>query len=685
MAMVLSHDAYASERTFFDALDLDRRDLRGVRKAVDKEDWEAAKFEWAKHLTLRTTPEWIWSHRDKRQIIDYLKLHKNDLEGSVERAEKVLLRKFHFQGIPRTLNKDIVWWSKEYEFQWINVLHRHLYWKDLGMAWWLTGDSRYAEDWVYMLKAWIKDNPPISHGSPNPRDRQGQPWRKLETGIRTGVWIETMNFFMDAPAFDAETKFLFSCSLLDHANRLVASSEHFRPGNWHQVGVTGLFNLGIMFPEFKDAPTWREMAFQHLQMIMDKGVHPDGAQSELTPGYHRWMTMSWLNSQLLARKNGFTFTGIAERHEKMFDYLMHLSKPDRRQVAVGDARQEHIGEMMGIGALTYGRPDMKYLAIDEVKPDWIWMFSPDELAAYSNIPSVEPDLRSHMLSHARYGVMRTGWKKDDRFLLFDSAPWGGNHCHNDRLQVVLYSGRDLLVDPGILTYDSPLTHRYFKKSAAHNVVLVDEGEQPLKGNPELLTWSIQEHVEFASARIRGKDDIAHQRSVLFVKPNYWVILDYIAGSGEHTTTRLFHFPDVEVVKEGNSASSQYPDGDNLYITSVGDGALEIRQGHKPNGLTTTTRTPVAAFVSHHRLPVLHATLLFPFTSRDEIPRVEHVATESKDMLAIQLIYRGNRKDTVLIATSEQDLRFGEYKGKGTALVVREEDDQSAVHLVEPSP
>lgn len=86
-----------------------------------------------------------------------------------------------------------------------------------------------------------------------PRDRKGQPWRKLETGGRTKTWIQAMNFFMDAPAFDAEAKYLFSRSIRDHAKRLVASSKEFRRGNWRQTGVTGLFNIGVMFPEFKNA------------------------------------------------------------------------------------------------------------------------------------------------------------------------------------------------------------------------------------------------------------------------------------------------------------------------------------------------------------------------------------------------------------------------------------------------
>ena len=83
---------------------------------------------------------------------------------------------------------------------------------------------------------------------------------------------------------------------------------------------------------------------------------------------------------------------------------------------MGDAARQNIGMIMGVGALLYNRPDMRYLAIDEVDKNWIWLFSPEQLAD-KTLKKQVPSLGSHMMPHSKYGVMRTGWNKDDRSLL----------------------------------------------------------------------------------------------------------------------------------------------------------------------------------------------------------------------------------------------------------------------------
>lgn len=676
--------AHPDERELFSQLNLDLPALADVRKAVDANDWAGAKAAWAKHLEQRTSPSWIWSHRDKEKIKAFLEANGDGLRGSVEKADRVLNRQFRFGGNPKVLERDIVWWSKDLPFQWINVLHRHGYWADLGRAYWQTGDERYAEDWVYMLLDWIEDNPPRFNVGPNPRDRKGQPWRKLETGIRTGVWIGAMEFFKDSPAFDAEAKYLFTRSLRDHALRLVESSQNFRRGNWHQVGVTGLFNIGVMFPEFKEAAAWREMGLKHLRMAMDKSVHPDGAQSELTPSYHMWMTLSFLDVQLLAQKNGIDLREFSERHEKMFEFVMQVTKPDHRNVPLGDSSVRDVAGIMGIGALTYGRSDMRYLAADGIDPAWIWRFEPEKILNFPKLKSVEPSLRSHMLSHSRYGVMRTGWDRDDRFLLFDCAPLGGNHCHDDRLQVVLYSGRDLLLDRGSYNYDKPLHHQYFKRSQAHNVVLINEKDQPRGANPELLNWNIGENLEFASAIVRGKQGVAHQRSVLFVKPDYWVVVDHLTGEGDPTLTRLFHLPIVKVEHDAASVRTCYEQGDNVWVGKADEAELEMRNGWVPKGKQQVVEAPVAAFVIKQPLPAALCTVLVPFADEADIPSVQRLPSEDPSTVVVQLRFKDGRTDRIAIASNATHFK-GPHTGQGIALHARTLGGKTTVEVVQPKP
>ena len=469
--------AVTDERAFFSLLDLARPELATVRRAAAAADWQAAKEAWARHLERRTTPRWTWTRRERPRI---MALHEEQFGGfasSVAAAERVLQRDFNWLGVRKQLEHDIDWLQGPTE--WTHVLSRHGYWRSMGLAWWHTGDAKYAEDWAYTLRDWIADNP-VPRLLTNSRGKEGTVWRTLETGIRGDVWFDAMEMFMDAPAFDAQTKYEMTRSLVEQARHLHRYTVAFRHGNWQVVECTPAWPASASCcPSSAKRRGWRERAFATLAEHMERDVYPDGAHHELTPGYHGWVMERFLKVSLLARANGYEVPGLMGRHERMFEFLMHVSQPNRRTPSLGDAGSgARIAGNMGLGALLYGRADMRYLAADKIQSSWIWLFPAERLAAYAELPAREPTLRSHMMPHAQYGMMRTGWGMDDRSLLFDCAPWGGGHSHQDRLQVILHAGRDLLVDPGMYSYDQPLSTQYFRKAEAHNVLTIDDGGQP---------------------------------------------------------------------------------------------------------------------------------------------------------------------------------------------------------------
>lgn len=683
-AMAKDSLAVGSESAFFGQLNLAQPELSAVREAVEKQDWNTAKAAWAKHLKERTTPRWTWSHRDKERIKQLYEEKFGGFARYVPRAEKVLKREFRWLGVSRTLPHDFDWYKPdEYEHEWGNVLNRHGYWRTLGYAWWHTGDPKYAEDWVEMLHDWIDENPVEPQ-------RRG-PWRTLEVGFRASSWFHVMNLFMDAPAFDAEAKYAMTRSLIEHARLLYRDikAKGYRDGNWQLSKSKGMATVGIMFPEFKEAAAWRELGFDILQKHMEKGVYPDGGHCELTPGYHFHCMNAFLHAVILARKNGYDIPGLAARHEKMFEFLMQLTKPDRTYVPVGDAGGgwgSKIAASMSLGAFLYERRDMRYLAPDGIRQSWVWLFSQDRLEQYAEIPAEEPSLRSHMMPYSQYGVMRTGWKEDDRLFLFDCAPWGGNHSHGDRLQICLYSGRDLVIDPGQYSYDQPLAKTYFRSAEAHNVLLLDEKDQP-RTNPEVLAWNVSEHVEFASGRIVTRDKTGtHQRSVLFVKPDYWVVVDHVTGASDPRLTRLFHFPNVDVEHDTSSVRTCFPEGENVWVGAVDDGRLEMRDGWivtpESKRKAEAVKAPVAAFVSNRPLPASLCTVLVPFGNKTEIPKVERLPRDNSDAVGIRLRFPDGRTDWIDIAARPGDLEAGTHKATGMALWVRRENGQTTAETIQ---
>lgn len=660
-----------TEKSFFGQLDLTRKELDEVREAVEKEDWKTAKAAWCKHLKERTSPNWYWRDSDRAKIIRFLEMTDDKFtEKAGEAANKVLKREFSWQNQPAKTDHRIDF-TKNYGRTATDFLNRHPFLVKLGRAYFYTGDETYAKDWAFIIRSFAEDNPY--------RGKQWKTWHVMNAPSRILPWIESLYLVRKSPAFDAETAYLYSRSLLEHGRYTVARFRREKKLGAQIWGPEGLSALGIMFPEFKESKEWREHSHRLLQRITDS-VAPDGSTTEYTPGYHYWTTKEFVRAQFLAQKNGYKIEGLAELHQKMFEFLMQVSKPDRWFVPIGDAGHgKDISEIMGLGALVYNRPDMRYLAVDSPHPSWIWLFSMDELAGYADIPKQKPTLGSHMMPNTKIGVMRTGWEKDDRFLLFDCAPWGGGHSHKDQLQVVLYSGRDLLVDSGQGDYGSKLAGGYYKQAKAHNVLLFD-GQRVNGRNPTVLSWNVEDRVEFVSGSLGG-----WQRSVLFVKPSYWVVVDHVTGEGEHKLTRLFHLPDVNVTHEGKTVRTHYEDGDNIWIGGADEGVIEMREGYWRKSADETPQPPVAAFVSTQSLPAALCTVLVPFGKEGEIPTITRLSEQTSGQVSLRLDFKDGRTDWIAIAREPSELSAGPYNGKGIALCVRKNKDKESTDILQVSP
>jgi hypothetical protein len=659
--------AVGDERDFFAQVDLARPDLAEVRKAVESNDFAAAKKAWAHHLATRDAPRWLWSRRDRDAIKKVDAENFDGLGKYIAPADRLLARRFNFLGVRKQLAHDLDW--QQGAGEWTDVLNRFEYWQTLGYAYWASGNEKYAADFVYLLKSWIAKNPVPAEVETSWKT-PGTSWRTLETGIRAQNWFDAMQLFMDSPSFDADAKYLMTRSLIEHARRLQAHEMAFRAGNWQIAECAGLATVGIMLPEMKSAAAWRQRGLDYLVEHMRRDVYPDGGQRELTPGYHIWMINQFLSISLLARVNGYETPGLLQRHEKMFEFLMALSKPDRRVPPFGDSGSPSIVDAMGLGALVYGRADMRYLASQRCSESAIWLFGPGIFERYAKLKPSEPAMRSMFLPDSKYMVMRSGWDIDDRYLLLDAAPWGGVQGHHDRLQVVAYAGgRDLLVDPGNYSDDQPLSSTYFRTTEAHNVLMIDGQEQP-GVDPQVLAWDVKPQAQFAAAAIE-KNGFRQQRSVLFVKPDYWLVADFVSGPDEdaHEVKRLFHFPPGRVDADATSARTTFIDGTNIQVQAADEARMEMRKGWVPVSASAARESPVATLVSRTKFPATFCAVLTPFADAQRLPTITQVPDEP-GILRLHLTTPDGQTDEIAMAENPTELRIVDTVGKGRAAVVR---------------
>jgi hypothetical protein len=673
----------AGDAALFDAIDLSRPDLAELKLAVAHQDWPAARAAWAAHLAARTSPRWLWSRHDRAAIIDVFARDFGGLGKFVPAADRVLARQFSAQGVAKTLAKDPQW--DQGPLEWTHVLSRFAYLNTLGKAYWATGDPKYPADFVYLLEHWVADNPApdeVVKGATT----MGSRWRTLETGIRGYAWWDDIEFFMDAPEFDPAAKAIVTRSLVEHARRLYAYETRFRQGNWQVCECTGLACIGIMLPEMREAAGWRDRALSMLAEHMRRDVYPDGAHWELTPGYHAWVTSEFLLAARLCQINHVAAPpDLLARHQRMYEFLMRMAKPDRLTFPVGDdGSGTDVGLSMATGALLYGRADMRWLAPPRAPEDLVWQFGPGVVDRYAGLTARPPDPSSYMMPDAHFALMRTGWAPADKCLLFNCAPWGGGHDHRDRLEVCLYAGRDLILDPGQIPYDRPLSGTYFRTTAAHSVMTIDGRELPAAG-PRVQAWSSGPTADFASAAL-DYDGLRQQRSVLFVRPDYWVVVDRASRSagppatgpttvpvtaGRHLLRRSFHFPVGDAGTDGPAAYTTAADRPNIAVIDADGTPAEIGSGWVPTGGATPAHDPVAVFTNRDSLPAVRCTVLVPIGSAAQRPDVRREADGAPQTVHIHVRFPDGRDDDLVVGDGEHpaDLTAGDAHATGWAVGV----------------
>jgi len=658
--------AFTNEAAFFDAVDLTRKELADVRAAVEKEDWQRAKEAWGDYVVEHMLPRWMWSHRDLDKIEAYLK-KRGGWDGRLEIADKRLRGEFH-----------------------PSFIGHQTFLGDLARAYMVTKESKYAEAWASLIRNWIAENPVSAN------DSRG-PWHRLPTPMRASTWFKTMNQMVGSPVFDTELRYQMSRSLYEHARVLHRNPRlagRLNLTNIHSGMANGLAMLAIMLPEAKESGDWWKLAHIKVGEHMMRGVYPDGAYYELTPLYHYWVTDQFLTVMLLANKNGVEASELFERHEKMYEFMMHLSTPDRAWMPISDADDGvwKVPVAMTTAALLYGRPDMRYLGPDDVPLGGnderdtqhyqiVWQFSPEKLESYSTMPAAAPAFLSHMMPYAQYGVMRTGWHKEDRMLLIDYAPESGPHTHADYLQVLLYSGgRHLLLDlgpgPGYHSED----RAYYISEQAHNVLFVNGAGIGRKTRPEVITWSVKPGAEFTSGKVaserrrkKGQEPFTQQRSVLFVKPDYWVVVDHVNGSQESPTImRRFHLPPNEARSDAHAVRTTFEDGDNIWLHAADGAAARVQVDVLPSGANGAN--PVAVFEGQASLPAALSMVLVPFSDDKQIPSVERLESTDSETVALRVTFQDGRTDWIAVAPTERELKAGKRTGTGMALCVRTDKD-----------
>lgn len=535
--------------------------------------------------------------------------------------------------------------------EWTYSLNRFRHWRVLGDAYWETGDETYARGWIDQMRAWIEDNPFPYFDNGN----RSLTWRTIEAGIRTSTtWPDSLMYFLGSPSLEPDDLVMFLKSWIEHARHLMRITLDYpdHGGNWVTMECNGLGHLGILLPECRHAPLWLQTAADRLGQELERQVYPDGAQKELTTHYHQVALKNFVALYQFAVRNGHA---LDERYlaslERMYQYNLKVMDPEGFLPPLNDSNRTDVRQSLLEGHDLFGRED------------FLWGAT---LGGRGRVP----DFISVALPWAGQYIMRSGWEPDALYCLFEAGPYGTGHQHEDKLSLVLHGlGRELLTEAGNYRYDASVYRRYALSTWAHNTILVDGQGQRRRGLGETYEtdrpldnlWLHNELFDAAAGLYdhgygpRREIQVRHERTVVFLRDDYWVVLDRVEGEGERLLDILWHLKATaaEQREGGLAAHGTDPGVANLLVTPAPVAGLELEivtgrhdppLGFAPVG--NRTPIPVLDYRLRSELPATLAWVLTPY--RGGVPDVAIDTRETETGTLLTVNHPGGR-DEIAIA------------------------------------
>ena len=657
-----------SDEAFFGCLNLDAKGLTAVAEAVSAGDLERAKVKFLETVSGRVHPS-SWHNAQTPTA--------SALEAILKRVEPYM---------------D----GESFPIKGCSFPH------DLALAYEHTGQVAFLRKWLEIFDEWYATLRPPA-GVPTVYISChfiANPWESLFAGDpRIKYIVQVENFLRGCPLETGTTDQRINVykSLIEHGQFLASMNTAFHPNNWqvHQLG--GLLDASVRFPEFRESAAWSQLALKWLGEHMRREVLPDGAYHERCTAYNTGVMREYRKTLERIRRGGLEPPeGFVENLTKMYCHHVVLYAPGLTQVGIGDGGNTgpNAGlDLMIDGALSFRIPECKWFAERDPQrvrraAEMLYGDGADEaLARYEELEAKKPDKTSALLPDAGWGVMRSSWEDDALYMITDygsNVPW---HTHPDFLGFSIFAhGRPLITDVGTggaQGYQSEVSKKWCKQTIGHNTVLVDRMSQEKFHEGACHRWVASGGFDYLRASHPGYRflGVEHERRILFVKPEYWIVTDalrvgeFVTTSGYHEYQWLAHFqPSTLEVGDDSSVWARTAFDAHIGVLPMNPERITLVQEEgyisAPEG--GVYDAPVVSLVQEGEPPVDFGVVLFPFRgeARPNV-RVEGVDAQEGDMACrIQVgegvsdLYFENRGDG-------QPHRFGEVLFDGEVGWLRE--------------
>ncbi len=450
--------------------------------------------------------------------------------NAVPAADALMADRYRLGTRPATvLPHDPTWRENPFrDVNWLFNYHSLRFVLKLEAAWAQTGQRRYLDRALFLLRDWYVSNP-------RAHPRSGMSWDPHATAWRASVYECTAEIV-------PMTTWLKGALLL-HGSTLASSTFYVRHGNHALNQAIGLLDIGC----FLRRATWLDLASGRINTLIGESVDSQGVTNEESIGYQEYNYNRYLAAERRLKACGRAASPMFARVDRMPTFLGWATLPNREYEMIGDTEAAR-----GISV-------------------------PGTLSEFtaSGGTTGSPPTSGFRVYRAGYAFGRSGWGAtrpyvDETAFSVRFGPGRRYHGHADGSALTLYGlGSRLIVGSGKYTYSSSPYRTYFLGRTAQNVVAV-EGLRYRAGAFTSLLYQVATADAYGLAvRVTGNPGVADTRSVVYSRTGgYLVVDDRLSGTISRTFTQLWHLAPGSAPTVSGRTIRTHAAGGNVVISQL---------------------------------------------------------------------------------------------------------------------
>lgn len=525
--------------------------------------------------------------------------------------------------------EDINWqyWPvKDNELRW--QLHRHKWFIPMGKAYVLTGDEKYAKEWVFQFMDWIKKNPyvKIDKDAFELKDKKSYEaekenarfsWRPLEVSDRLQNQVDQFLYFVASPNFTPEFLTEFLVNYHKHAVHIMNNFSD--QGNHLLFEAQRVFFAGSFFPEFNEASTWRKTGISILNKEVNVQVYNDGGQFELDPHYHHAAIGIFYKALQMADANNFRSEfpqGYLDTVEKMIMIYINYCFPDYTNPCFSDAKlskkKEIISDLKKWSKIFPKNKQIRYFATEGKKGEL-------------------PNYLSNAFKTSGFYIFRSSWGEDATMMVLKAGPKAFWHCQPDNGTFELWmNGKNLFPDSGSYVYagegEVMQWRNWFRQTKVHNTLTLNDANLETTQSVCKL-WKADGDVQQLVVENPSYKDLKHRRSVFFVDNKFFVIADEAVGAAKGNVAIHYQLCEgkVNLDKDALSLASDFDDNSNVYLQCFAPKGTSLKEeeGWRSTEYRKKEKRTAVAFETPktNDAAVRYITVICPVTSKGTQPKI----------------------------------------------------------------